>query len=114
MRSSIVVGVDGSRAATRAASVAASLARRLDYRLVLAHVAGDPPVFPYGAPRARELQRRRALEQATLVVAGAVVVGVDAGAEGRAQDPSLRPLKQRAPAERWPRCRAPMMRWWRY
>jgi len=54
MRSSIVVGVDGSPAATRAARVAASFARRLDYRLVLAHVAGDPPVFPYGAPRARE------------------------------------------------------------
>jgi nucleotide-binding universal stress UspA family protein len=68
MRSSIVVGVDGSRAATRAARVAASLARRLDYRLVLAHVASDPPVFPNGAPRARELQRRGTLEHATSVV----------------------------------------------
>jgi len=68
MRSSIVVGVDGSHAATRAARAAASFARRLNYRLVLAHVAGDPPVFPYGAPRARELQRRRALEHATSVV----------------------------------------------
>jgi nucleotide-binding universal stress UspA family protein len=65
MRSSIVVGVDGSSAARRAARVAASFARRLDYRLVLAHVASDPPVFPYGAPRAREIQRRRALERAT-------------------------------------------------
>jgi len=69
MRSSIVVGVDGSQAATRAARVAASLARRLDYRLVLAHVAGDPPVRNYGAPGARELERRRALEHATSVVA---------------------------------------------
>jgi len=69
MRSSIVVGVDGSPAATRAARVAASFARRLDYRLVLAHVAGDPPVFPYGAARARELQRRRALEHATSPIA---------------------------------------------
>jgi len=65
MRSSIVVGVDGSAAARRAARAAASFARRLDYRLVLAHVASDPPVFPYGEPTAREIQRRRALERAT-------------------------------------------------
>lgn len=71
MRASIVVGVDGSHAATRAARVAASLARRLDYRLVLAHVAGDPPLFADGAPRARDFQRRRALEHATSVVAAA-------------------------------------------
>jgi nucleotide-binding universal stress UspA family protein len=69
MRSSIVVGVDGSPAATRAARVAASFARRLDYRLVLAHVAGDPPIFPYGSPTAREIQRRRALERATALLA---------------------------------------------
>jgi nucleotide-binding universal stress UspA family protein len=65
MRSSIVVGVDGSHAARRAARAAASFARRLDYRLVLAHVASDPPVFPYGELTAREIERHRALERAT-------------------------------------------------
>lgn len=69
MRSSIVVGVDGSPDATSAARVAASFARRLDYSLVLAHVASDPPVFPYGSPTLREIQRRRALKRATSLVA---------------------------------------------
>lgn len=81
MRASIVVGVDGSRAATRAARVAASFARRLDYRLVLAHVADDPPVFPYGAPTARELQRHRALEHATSVVAAVAKTIGEPGAQ---------------------------------
>ena len=75
MRASIVVGVDGSHAATRAARVAASFARRLDYRLVVAHVAADPPLFADGSQRARDFQRQQALEHARSVV-GAVAKAI--------------------------------------
>ena len=65
MRGSIIVGVDGSPEATDAARAAASLARGADRRLVLAHVAADPPVFPLrehrGSPAAtRHPARQRA------------------------------------------------------
>lgn len=63
MTGSIVAAVDGSREATEAARVAAMLARHLDRRLVLAHVAADPPVFPYGDSRWREIQRRHAMRR---------------------------------------------------
>jgi nucleotide-binding universal stress UspA family protein len=57
MRNSILVGIDGSIESTEAAQVAASLARELDRRLVLVHIADDPPVFPYGDSARREVQR---------------------------------------------------------
>jgi nucleotide-binding universal stress UspA family protein len=57
MRNSICVGIDGSIESTEAAQVAASLARELDRRLVLVHIADDPPVFPYGDSARREVQR---------------------------------------------------------
>src|SRR5215213_8562964 len=60
MTGSIIVGVDG-RDAVAAATLAASLAPRLDRELVLVRVAPDPPVFPYGDLRLRELQRREAI-----------------------------------------------------
>ena len=60
MRGSIVAAVDRSKASHAAAAVAAVLAGALDRRLVLAHVADDPPTFPYGDYRNREIQRKRA------------------------------------------------------
>jgi nucleotide-binding universal stress UspA family protein len=60
MSSPIIVGVDGPDARA-AATLAASLAPRLGRELVLAHVAPDPPVFPYGDRRLKELQRREAI-----------------------------------------------------
>jgi nucleotide-binding universal stress UspA family protein len=65
MRRSIIAGIDRSPQAVEAAPLAASLARRLDRRLVLAHVAHDPPAFPYGDELLREGQRRRATGNAT-------------------------------------------------
>ena len=68
MRSSIIVGVDGTREATDAARVAASLARGLHRRLVLAHVAAGPPLH---ADRwQREVQRRRAIQRGTDLLEG--------------------------------------------
>jgi nucleotide-binding universal stress UspA family protein len=68
MRSSIIVGVDGSREATDAARVAASLARGLHRRLVLAHVVAGPP---FHADRwQREVQRRRAIRRGTDLLEG--------------------------------------------
>jgi nucleotide-binding universal stress UspA family protein len=58
---SILVGVDGSSGSRSAALVANALASELGNRLVVAHVASDPPPFPYGNARMRELERRRAL-----------------------------------------------------
>jgi nucleotide-binding universal stress UspA family protein len=58
---SIVAGIDGSTGARSAALVAGTLATQLRDRLVLAHAADDPPVFPYGDGRIRELNRRRAV-----------------------------------------------------
>jgi nucleotide-binding universal stress UspA family protein len=62
LRNPIVCGVDGSTESRLAARVAAELARALGRRLVLAHAAHDPPTFPYGDVRMRELQRRRLIE----------------------------------------------------
>jgi nucleotide-binding universal stress UspA family protein len=62
MQHSIVSGVDGSEESRMAAAVAADLARELDLRLVIAHVADDPPTFPYGDLRLAELQRRRGVQ----------------------------------------------------
>ena len=63
MRGSIIGSVDGSQGrSNEAAQVAATLGRDLDRRLVLAHVADDPPVFPYGDRWLREAQHRRAIQ----------------------------------------------------
>jgi nucleotide-binding universal stress UspA family protein len=56
----IIVGVDGPDS-VGATTLAASLAPRLGRELLLVHVAADPPVFPYGDGRLRELQRREAI-----------------------------------------------------
>src|SRR5690349_10903770 len=56
-RSSIVCGVDGSAGSRVATAVAAELAAALNARLVLVHAVHDPPAFPYGDARRRELQR---------------------------------------------------------
>jgi nucleotide-binding universal stress UspA family protein len=60
MSGPIIVGVDGPDAVA-AATLAGALAPRLGRDLVLVHVAADPPVFPYGDRRLRELQRRQAI-----------------------------------------------------
>jgi nucleotide-binding universal stress UspA family protein len=65
---SIVAGIDGSSGSRSAALVAGVLATQLGDRLVLAHAADDPPPFPYGDPRARELERRRAVRAGTSLV----------------------------------------------
>jgi nucleotide-binding universal stress UspA family protein len=76
MRGSIIVGVDGSREATDAARAAAALAHELGRRLVLAHVAEDPPVFPYGDRWRREVQRRHAIRHGSdLLQAVATEIG---------------------------------------
>jgi nucleotide-binding universal stress UspA family protein len=62
MRHPIVCGIDGSKESREAARVAADLARALGRGLVLAHAADDPPTFPYGDARLRELQRREATD----------------------------------------------------
>ena len=64
MRHPIVCGIDGSKESRLAAHVAAELARALGRGLVLAHATDDPPTFPYGDTRLRELQRRRATHAA--------------------------------------------------
>jgi len=61
MGRSIIAAVDGSPEATHAAGVAAEYARELDRRLVLAFVAEDPRVFPYGDTRKREVARGHAI-----------------------------------------------------
>jgi nucleotide-binding universal stress UspA family protein len=48
--------------------LAAALADALDHRLVLAHVTDDPPTFPYGDARLRELQRRHAIRDAQVLL----------------------------------------------
>lgn len=58
MRHPIVCGIDGSKESRLAARVAAELARALGRGLVLAYATDDPPTFPYGDARLRELQRR--------------------------------------------------------
>jgi nucleotide-binding universal stress UspA family protein len=61
IQKSIVAGVDGSPGSRAAVRVAAELAKALDDRLVLLHAVHDPPPFPYGDARVRELERGRAL-----------------------------------------------------
>ena len=68
MGRSIIAVVDGSPDGTRAASIARRYARVLDRRLVLAFVAQDPHVFPYGNPRRLELARRRAIADGAAVL----------------------------------------------
>src|SRR3954454_7243236 len=63
MHGPIIASVDGSHGSTDATRVAAALARGLGRRLVLAHVADVPPVFPYGDRWLREAQRRRAMQR---------------------------------------------------
>ena len=76
MSRSIIVGADGTSQATEAAGLAAALARSLDRQLVLAHVANDPPVFPYGDHWRRELQRRQLIrEGGDLLSATASAIG---------------------------------------
>jgi nucleotide-binding universal stress UspA family protein len=62
MSGPIIVGVDRSDA-TSAVRLGVSLARRTRRELVLVHVVEDPPAFPYGSARARELQRRALLAE---------------------------------------------------
>jgi nucleotide-binding universal stress UspA family protein len=60
--------------------LAAALADVLDHRLVLAHVTDDPPTFPYGDARLRELQRRHAIRDAQVLLeraAEASIPGVE-------------------------------------
>ena len=64
MRHPIVCGIDGSKESREAARVAAELAHALARGLVLVHAADDPPTFPYGDIRLRELQRREATDVA--------------------------------------------------
>ena len=65
MNQSIVCGIDNSDVSRSAARVAARLARELGCKLILVHVVDDPPAFPYGDARLRELKRRDAIAEAT-------------------------------------------------
>jgi nucleotide-binding universal stress UspA family protein len=65
MNRSIVCGVDGTQGSRWATRVAGDFARQLDRTLVLVYVAKDPPAFPYGDTRLRELRHRQAIEAAT-------------------------------------------------
>jgi nucleotide-binding universal stress UspA family protein len=89
MNGSIVTAVDGSPDATEAARVAAMLARHLGRRIVLAHVAVDPPVFPYGDSRRRAIQRRHAIRRGRRLLDDiATAIGVPA-AKKRVTFPGL-------------------------
>jgi nucleotide-binding universal stress UspA family protein len=86
---SIVAGVDGSAGSRAAVRVAAELANALDNRLVLVHAVHDPPPFPYGDARVRELERGRAVrdgERLLETVAG----DVDAETQVVLGDPATR------------------------
>ena len=61
VQKSIVAGIDGSPGSRAAMRVAAELAEALGNRLVLVHAVHDPPTFPYGDARVRELERGRAV-----------------------------------------------------
>jgi nucleotide-binding universal stress UspA family protein len=54
----IVVGV--AEAADGAITTAGRIAGRLGRKLVLVHATADPPTFPYGDQRLREIERRQA------------------------------------------------------
>ncbi len=62
MTRSLVVGVDGSRAARAAVKTASRLADQLELRLVLVHVVDDRPQFPYaeGSVAHPRLERAKA------------------------------------------------------
>jgi nucleotide-binding universal stress UspA family protein len=79
-RGSIVAGIDGSSGSSSAVLVASVLATQLGDRLVLAHAADDPPPFPYGDARARELDRHRAVRAGASLLERA---GRDLQAESR-------------------------------
>src|SRR5215210_2165405 len=68
MNRSIVCGIDTSRVARWGARVAAALAHEFDRRLVLVHVAADPPTFPYRDSRLRELRRGDLTRDATALL----------------------------------------------
>jgi nucleotide-binding universal stress UspA family protein len=71
-----------------AALVAAELAVALDRRLVLVHAVDDPPPFPYGDPRVRELARRRAIEDGMRMLEP-IAAELDADAKVALGDPAL-------------------------
>jgi nucleotide-binding universal stress UspA family protein len=83
MNRSIVCGVDGTQVSRWAARVAGEFARELDRALVLVHVAEDPPTFPYGDTRQRELRRREVIEAATPVLERTAAVVPDVNTETR-------------------------------
>jgi nucleotide-binding universal stress UspA family protein len=85
---SIVAGVDGSPASRVATLVAAELAIALDRRLVLVHAVDDPPPFPYGDLRARELGRRRAIENGMRMLEP-IAVELDADMKVALGDPAV-------------------------
>lgn len=85
---SIVAGVDGSPNSRMAALVAAELAIALDRRLVIVHAVNDPPPFPYGDPRVRELERRRAIEDGMRMLEP-IAVELDADAKVALGDPAV-------------------------
>jgi nucleotide-binding universal stress UspA family protein len=87
MQRSIVAGVDGSPGSHAAARVAAQLADALDNRLVLVHAVHDPPAFPYGDPRVRELERGRAVRDGERLLES-VAAGFDAETEVVLGDPA--------------------------
>jgi nucleotide-binding universal stress UspA family protein len=64
MPAPLVVGVDDSAHGLAVAQAAARLASALDHTLLLIHAVSDPPTFPYGDPRAREVQRWRSTQKA--------------------------------------------------
>lgn len=79
MRRSIIAGVDGSPEAVGAVRVAASLARRLDRRLILAHVGSDAPPLPDGQRSPRATKRLRAIQDGEeLLAAVATEIGEQA------------------------------------
>jgi len=86
---SIVAGVDGSSGSRAAVRVAAELATALDNRLVLIHAVHDPPTFPYGDARVRELGRRRAISDGERLLER-VAGDVDAETEVVLGDPATR------------------------
>ena len=85
-RNSIVCGVDGSAAGAAATRVAAELASDLDAQLTLVHAVDDPPPFPYGDARERELQRGRSVRAGTRLL-DAAAAGLDAQLTVRLGDP---------------------------
>jgi nucleotide-binding universal stress UspA family protein len=83
MNESIVCGIDNSYVSRSAARVAARLARELGYKLILAHVADDPPAFPYGDARLRELKRRDATAEGIAMLEGVAATLADIEPESR-------------------------------